>query len=140
MPRLLLHLLRQLALTRAALRAARPHARETVRLATGALVLLLLALRQLPELVERLVDLGLLLFVPSAATGVAALRLFVLIAHLVALHLEDVGQVAGAGSAASAATTTAALLSLGDTDVAEQRFRPLQLLQRLLLRRERAAR
>ena len=93
------------------------------------LILLLLPLRELSQLLQRFVD-GLL-------CALLRLRLllhgFVLIAELVVLELEQVGQVLRLLSAATttaASTATAAHLHL---HVAVQRLRALQMLQCLLL-------
>ena len=89
------------------------------------LVLLLLAAGELSQLLEHLVD----RLVPALA--LAAPDLLVLIAQLVPLLLEELGQFVADVAAA------AALPALGELHVGEGRLRPLQQLQRFLLRDQR---
>ena len=98
-------------------------------------VLLLLAARELTKPLERFVDLRL--------RGIAATLLLyglVLIALLVVLQLEQIGEVLGALLPAAAATTTTASASPHlNLHVTIKRFRPLQPLQRTLFRWQRIA-
>ena len=97
------------------------------------LILLLLTRRQLTEPLERLVH-----FLRSSRRGLLLHRL-VLIAHAVVLELEEVGEILGALTAATASPAPALLLLLLHLHVAVDRVGALQVAERALLRRERRA-
>src|SRR5690606_6194843 len=132
LPRRLLRLLSQLTLTlrtAAATLLVLPHR----RLLAQSLVLLLLATCKLTQPLERGIDfvlvLCLLLF--------AALHRFVLVAQLVTLQLEQVGQILRVRRPAATTAAAALLLIERDLHLAEQRLGTLQLLERPLLGAER---
>ena len=106
---------------------------ETVGLALRALVLLLETRSEALELIGRLIDLliRLLLLFPTA------LHALVLVAQLLTIELEEVGEVLRALSGATATTSATAH---ADTHIPEHRLGALQLLERALLRRQRRLR
>jgi hypothetical protein len=107
---------------------------ERLGLATQALRLALLTARQLAQPLQRAVDLRRC----RLPLRVGALHLFVLVAQLVGLQPEQVGQLLGALAATTAATS--AVLVEAHLHLAQGRLGALQLLQRALLGRQRLAR
>ena len=94
----------------------------------------LLPLGELLQLLERLVDL--LLAAAAAAAGRLRLAALVLILFGIEFEVEQTLHVAR-GAAAAATAAAAALLAEGHLDIAERRFGAHQVLQRLLLGRQR---
>ena len=92
---------------------------------------ILLTLGELIELLERVFNF--LLFAIGARGGALLLRL-VLVLFRIELEIEKLGEIARGASASTAATAAA---SEGDLDLAEGGFGAQQILQRLLLVRNR---
>src|ERR1019366_4543044 len=110
-----------------------------VGLAAHALVFLLLALGELFQFVERLVDLRCrVLFLRLLL--LSTLHRLILIPHLVFLQLEDVGEILRFRTAAASTTAPAAPAAHRNLNVAEHCLGSLQLHERALFRRERAVR
>ena len=134
-----LRLLRHFALTTATTAGTRFLAQllaQRVGHALHAIVFLLLALRHLLQTIQRLVNLLLRLLLLRCLL----LHRFVLIALLVDFEREEIGEIFSLLLLTAAPTATAALLLLTTQlhlYVAIQRFRTLQVLQRLLLGRQR---
>src|SRR5687767_14792211 len=122
--RQLLRLLRQLPLRP----AAGTGTRHLLGARTHALGLLLLTSGQLAEPLERLIDTAIRLL------ALAAFHLLVLIAKLVVLQLEKVGEILGVRLLS--AHPASGLPLEAHLDLAVRRFRPLKMLKCLLLVRQ----